>query len=168
MEFITGLIVTLALAAVLAFVANVVDDIRKKGKAIKGRISFRETMDLTDLPIITFMNNGKKLNFLLDSGASYSSINEKALRGLKYEKTEEVGTHYGIEGELVESRYIQMNVEYANSNYLENFQVVDLSKAFNQMKAETGVNLHGILGNSFFTRYKYILDFDELTAYSIM
>ena len=142
---------------------------RKKVDPKVGRISFRESMDLVELPIVTFVNNGKKLNFLLDTGATYSSINEAALEGLSYEKTEERGFGIGIEGNVQEDRgYIRMNVDYRSQSYEEDFQVVDLSQAFGVMKQECGINLHGILGNTFFQKYRYILNFDELVAYSMI
>nr|HPQ79972.1 hypothetical protein [Candidatus Dojkabacteria bacterium] len=36
------------------------------------KLSFRESVDLTGNPIIVFYNNGRKLNFLLDTGANTS------------------------------------------------------------------------------------------------
>ena len=39
-----------------------------------------------------------------------------------------------------------------------------MDEAFNSVKAETGVMIHGILGSNFFTRNKYIIDFDSLAC----
>ena len=100
MEFvwkIVAMIVVLACVAIIAGVVNLIMNRRKIDPKV-GRISFRESMDLVELPIVTFMNNGKKLNFLLDTGASYSSINEAALEGLSYVETGETGFGMGIEG----------------------------------------------------------------------
>ena len=44
--------------------------------------------------------------------------------------------------------------------------ISDLDKPFNNIKKESGVTIHGILGNNFFKKYKYVLDFDKLIAYS--
>ena len=54
---------------------------------------------------------------------------------------------------------------YNYITYNEKFQVVDMSYAFNSIKQSTGVNIHGILGNSFFEKYGYVIDFKELVAY---
>ena len=51
-------------------------------------------------------------------------------------------------------------------NYSEDFQVLDIQNAIDQVKSESGVNMIGILGSEFFRKYKYILDFNELVAYS--
>lgn len=171
MEFvwkIVAMIVTLACVAIIAGVANLIMNRRKIDPKV-GRISFRESMDLVELPIVTFMNNGKKLNFLLDTGASYSSINEAALEGLSYEETGESGFGMGIEGNIKEDRgYVRMNVDYRSASYEDDFQVVDLSQAFGMIKQEYGINLHGILGSTFFQKYRYALNFDELVAYSMV
>lgn len=165
---ILAILIIIACIVIISGIANLGMG-RKKVDSKVGRISFRESMDLVELPIVTFVNNGKKLNFLLDTGATYSSINEAALEGLSYEKTEERGFRIGIEGNVQENRgYIRMNVDYRSQSYEEAFQVVDLSQAFGVIKQECGINLHGILGNTFFQKYRYVLNFDELVAYSMI
>lgn len=171
MEFvwkIIAMIVVLACVAIIAGVINIIMSRRKIDPKV-GRISFRESMDLVELPIVTFVSNDKKLNFLLDTGASYSSINEAALEGLSYIETGETGFGMGIEGTVKEDRgYIRMNVDYRSQSYEDDFQVVDLSQAFGMIKQEYGIKLHGILGGTFFQRYRYVLNFDELVAYSMI
>lgn len=170
MEFvwkIVAVIVILTGVAIIAGVANLIMNRRKIDPKV-GRISFRESMDLVELPIVTFMSNGKKLNFLLDTGASYSSINEAALEGLSYEETGESGGHFGIDGTIQQAGYVKMNVDYRSQSYEDEFQVVDLSQAFGNIKQEFGINLHGILGSTFFQKYRYVLNFDELVAYSMV
>lgn len=168
MEIITQIIITLIVVSVLYASARMIGIIsNKKLDPLVGKISFKESMDLAELPIITFTNNGKKYNFLFDTGASCSSINAECLVEFEHEETNKLGTLFGVEGNLQDSiRYIKANLNYRNREYSEEFQVIDLSSAFSQVKANYGVSLSGILGNSFFTKYKYVLDFDELTAYS--
>ncbi|WCF56906.1 aspartyl protease [Bacteroides phage PhiCrAssBcn5] len=171
MEFVWEIVAVLVILACVAIIAEVVNLImnRRKIDPKVGRISFRESMDLVELPIVTFMNNGRKLNFLLDTGASYSSINEAALEGLSYVDTGETGFGIGIEGTVKEDRgYIRMDVGYRSQSYEDDFQVVDLSQAFGMIKQECGINLHGILGSTFFQKYRYVLNFDELVAYSMV
>lgn len=171
MKFVWEIVAVLVILACVAIIAEVVNLImnRRKIDPKVGRISFRESMDLVELPIVTFMNNGRKLNFLLDTGASYSSINEAALEGLSYVDTGETGFGIGIEGTVKEDRgYIRMDVGYRSQSYEDDFQVVDLSQAFGMIKQECGINLHGILGSTFFQKYRYVLNFDELVAYSMV
>ena len=50
----------------VAVTSGVIAGVRKKSS----EISFREAMDLAELPVITFYNGDKKINFLLDTGSN--------------------------------------------------------------------------------------------------
>jgi hypothetical protein len=150
-------------AIVGAWIANMVIN-AYKGKRMN-KISFKEALDLADLPIITLRQGDKKINLLLDTGSTKSVILPSAIENLEYEDTGEVGTIYGMEGNTIDTKYIKMDLMYNYITYSENFQVVDMSNAFNSIKQSTGVSIHGILGNSFFEKYGYVIDFQELVAY---
>lgn len=130
------------------------------------KVSFRETMDLCELPIVTFLIGHRKVNFLLDTGASSSIINKSTLRELSYEDSSKVDELYGMEGNKIKVSYVNMSLTYKDRNYDEEFQVVDMSAPFGNLKSDFGVNVHGILSSSFFRKYQYVLDFSELIAYS--
>lgn len=166
MEFVLKIVFVLLLVGIAAIVAHFVDLTRKKVSC--SSMSFRETMDLCELPIVTFINNGKKLNFLLDTGASKSVIHSGALEGLTYRDTNKSGDIYGIDGKRRDASFIHMSIGYKGKDYDEEFQSIDMSIPFSNLKADFGVNLHGILSSTFFQKYKYILDFDELVAYSMV
>lgn len=140
--------------------------IRKYSKIYKSAISFREAIDLTGLPVVTFNQGKNKLNFLLDTGASNSVINSSQLENIKHNMVEgELCELYGIEGnsQFVPCTIINFtkDIEYSGE-----FQVIDMSVAFDNVKEETGVTIVGILGNDFFQKYKYVLDYDTMIAYS--
>jgi hypothetical protein len=160
MKIIEIILFALILASILTLITKLYIDSNNKFS-----ISFKESMDLTKLPIITFENNGLKFNFLLDTGADFSVINESCLSTINHIKTSETGKVHGFEGNYVDTTYVNIPLEYNDNLFTDFFQVVDLSKAFGNVKAEYGVTLHGILGNSFFQKYKYILDFNKLKAY---
>ena len=166
MEFVLKIVFVLLLAGIAAIVAHFVDSARKK--VSYDSMSFRETMDLCELPIVTFMNNGKKLNFLLDTGASKSVIHSGALEGLTYKSINKSGDVYGMDGKRKDVSFINMSIEYRGKDYNEEFQSIDMSVPFSNLKADFGVNLHGILSSTFFQKYKYVLNFDELIAYSMV
>ena len=170
MEIILNLIIGIAALSVVVVIAGIVNLIMrdKKIDPLVGKISFRETMDLVDLPIITFKNNGKKFNFLLDTGANFSTLNHSNLKDLSYLDLDDVGTYSGVDGIESESSFVMMDVSYNDKVYTDMFQVIDLDAAFDSIKAESGITLHGILGNSFFQKYKYVLNFDELVAYPLL
>ena len=130
------------------------------------KMSFRESMDLTELPVVTFYNGTNKLNFLLDTGSNMCVINSKILESLNYTRLNEKGAVHGMEGNIVDTEYVSMNFTYNDIPYTSVFQVMDMQNAFDIVKQESGVTIHGILGNKFFEEYKYVLDFKELIAYT--
>ena len=147
---------------VAAFIANTIDDMRKRNNS---KISFKEAMDLVELPVVTFYNGDKKLNFLLDTGSNVSYINSSIISLLDHEKTDKKMDTIGIEGNKVSNQFCKMSVTYKNQVFEEEFSIAGLDEAFNVIKQESGVQIHGILGSKFFERYKYVLDFKELIAY---
>ena len=158
LEMIGMVILVLA----VAFIANTIDDMRKKNNS---KISFKEAMDLVELPVVTFYNGDKKLNFLLDTGSNVSYINSSIISLLDHEKTDKEMNTIGIEGNKVSNQFCKMSVTYKNQVFEEEFSIADLNEAFSVVKQESGVQIHGILGSKFFERYKYVLDFKELIAY---
>lgn len=158
LEMIGMVILVLA----VAFIANTIDDMRKKNNS---KISFKEAMDLVELPVVTFYNGDKKLNFLLDTGSNVSYINSSIIPLLDHEKTDKEMNTIGIEGNKVSNQFCKMSVTYKNQVFEEEFSIADLDEAFSVVKQESGVQIHGILGSKFFERYKYVLDFKELIAY---
>lgn len=155
-------IIILIIVVVAAIIFNGVQDYDRK----KVEMSFKESMNLTELPIVTFYNGSTKLNFLLDTGANLCVINSRIIDSLNYKKLDEKGSVFGVEGNSVDIDYISMDFTYNNKSYSSSFQVVDMQEAFDRIKQESGVTIHGILGSKFFEEYKYVLDFKELIAYT--
>lgn len=155
-------IIILIIVVVAAIIFNGVQDYDRK----KVEMSFKESMNLTELPIVTFYNGSTKLNFLLDTGANLCVINSRIIDSLNYKKLDEKGSVFGMEGNSVDIDYISMDFTYNSKSYSSSFQVVDMQEAFDRIKQESGVTVHGILGSKFFEEYKYVLDFKELIAYT--
>ena len=65
------------ITVIVAVIINGIERYHKKNDTTT--ISFKEAMDLVELPIITFYNCNTKLNFLLDTGSNNSHINKKML-----------------------------------------------------------------------------------------
>lgn len=164
-----NLIVILVLIVILFKYSATLSKSLYKGHKIKtsNKISFKESIDLTTLPIVTFKHLEKKINFLLDTGASNSVINESVLTHIDHKPTGLVEDFFGVDGNKSSGEYVTIEIEYNGKTFSDNFKSVNLDKCFGEIKREYGVNLHGILGNSFFQKYKYIIDFDEFVAYSI-
>lgn len=129
-------------------------------------ISFKESIDLANLPIITFYIDKNKYNFLLDTGASISLINKKIIKDLPHTSNGASSVLFGMEGNPVTVECVNITLYYKDNMYIDTFQVVDLEAAFTNVKNNYGVTLHGVVGSLFFQKYKYILDFNKLIAYS--
>lgn len=133
----------------------------------KDIIPFHQGFDLTGLPVVTLYQGDKKLNFLLDTGATLSIIDSNIIDTLNYKPINEGGTILsGIEGKPKNVNSCIVEFSYKNTNYETVFLSYDMSPSFSRIKNNSGVTLHGILGSEFFRRFQYILDFAELTAYS--
>ena len=65
-----------------------------------------------------------------------------------------------------EKTFCEMVITRKDKSFTGIFGIVNLDTAFKDVKDQSGVQLHGILGNDFFTKYKYVLDFVELIAYN--
>lgn len=164
MEFVIKLVIVVVLVALFALVARLANGTRKNSSS-KDKMSFKETFDLTELPIITFKLGEQKLNFVLDTGASRSVINEPTLEGLEITRFKNVGQLYGADGNKIQVDSVELELSYNNTNFSEHFRILDLTEALGNLKKSHGVTVHGFLGNSFFQKYRYVINFEELVAY---
>lgn len=127
-------------------------------------MSFKESMDLTSLPIVTFYQGDKKYNFLLDTGSTMNILDSNSSLQYKIIDTEG-GTITGVNGEKVTAVYADISLFYKQKEFLTTIQVLDMRTAFEDLKSESGVTLHGILGNNFFSKYGYVMDYYNMIAY---
>lgn len=159
----TLLIITAAIIIISIISYFIVVSIEKRTNR---RISFKESMDLVELPVITFYNKDKKLNFLLDTGSNISYINNSILKDISIEDTSKEIKVIGIEGNPINTKICKIVITYKDITFTEEFSIANLNDAFDIVKQESGVQIHGILGSKFFEKYKYIIDFKTLAAYT--
>jgi hypothetical protein len=156
--------ILIALAIVVAaFIINGAEDYSRH----RDEMSFREAMDLAELPVVTFYQGTEKFNFLLDTGSNHSHISVEAadrIKGVPMVGSENV---QGVGGTMAVDRAVNATIEYKSKSYEVLLLVGEhLSDAFRAIKETTGVQVHGILGSGFLSDNRYVLDFDELIAYS--
>ena len=60
----------------------------------------------------------------------------------------------------------EISLFYKEKEFTYNYLIQDMDDAFNSIKKSSGVTIHGVLGSKFFNKFKYVLDFNELIAYS--
>ena len=129
-------------------------------------MSFQNSMDLTELPVVTFYQDKKKINFLLDTGATCCTIDEAYLKELKYTPLDVTTTQYGIEGNKVTLNTCNIGITYKEEGYHCPCIIRDLSSMTDSIKQESGVTIHGIIGSNFFNSFDDVLDFEKYIAYS--
>ena len=134
----------------------------------KDSMSFMESMNLVNLPIVTFFQGNKRFNFLLDTGSNSSVIDKNVLKNIKHTITNnpDLSNIMGMDGILHQTQSCEITLYYKDREYTYEYIVQDMKEAFTSIKQSSGVTLHGIIGSSFFNEFKYVLDFDELIAYS--
>ena len=157
----------LFIICVTLFVALFVTFFEDLKRSNRKKISFKEAMDLTELPVVTFIGKGRKLNFLIDTGANNSILNESVVNKMKLKCEEFEGVETNTAGGNFNlNKVTNLTIKFDDKReYDECFLVSNMDEAFNSVKAETGVMIHGILGSNFFARNKYIIDYDSLALY---
>lgn len=140
--------------------------INKLEEKVSNTMSFREALALAELPVVTFYQGDKKLNLLLDTGANISIIDKKVASTINTRETPRISKITGIGGSVKDVAIVDIILQYKNNTFKDGFQVTDMSSTFSAVKNATGVTIHGIIGNRFMQKYKYILDFDKMIAYS--
>lgn len=160
------ILISLLIVCAAALVAHIVDRVRKKER---NKMSFMEAFNLTEMTIVTFFNNGQKLNFLLDTGSNdaYISKSVSKIEGLSFENIATTGTNVtGSVGNCTCNEAIRIPLTYKDNTYTTDLFVLEtLDESFKAIKEADGVQLHGILGTLFLQKHNFVLDFDELVAY---
>ena len=104
--------------------------------------------------------DGKKGNFLLDTGVSEMILNNKHFNGKLTDSH-----FYGIHGNEIEkeTKFVRF--------YLEGFEkkTIAILTDFNALESMTGVELLGVIGNNIFKNCELVIDytFKELTIYQL-
>lgn len=130
-------------------------------------ISFQETFDLTGIPIVTININNNKLNFVLDSGASFTFLDKETAESMNiiYDTLDDCKYFNDINSSNAQGR-VSLIANIKGKPFKHNFYILDWSEAINNVKASYGITLHGILGADFFSMNKYIIDFNKYIAYA--
>lgn len=158
-----GAIIITILVGLLALIINGAEDYSKH----KDKISFKEAMDLAELPVITFYQGTEKFNFLLDTGSNHSHISKEASNRIKGVPMVGSTSIQGVGGAKIIEEAINTTIEYKSKSYEVVLLVGEhLDDTFKEIKETTGVQVHGIIGNSFLSDNRYVLDFNEFVAYS--
>ena len=127
--------------------------------------SFKDTIGEVGLPIVSFEHNGKLFDFIIDSGASYSTICPEYLNDFYYVPLEGNGAIFGIEGNVQDTSLVGIILFSSKYEFVQTFQVTPIP-GINTMNEFYNKNVVGILGSDFLLKYKFLIDYNDLTAYT--
>lgn len=162
------MIVTYAIIAIICVaVVAVVADLLIQDKP-NHKISFKETFDLLNAPIITFIYNGRKLHFLLDTGSSLSHIRPEIVKELGVKKEQiDAGGSIAANGIVSFTDKCDIPLSYKDQTYDASFMInKGIVDSLDILKSDFNLEVHGVLGCDFFNKYNYVVDFKEAVAYS--
>lgn len=134
----------------------------------KSFISFMETFNLTEMPIVTFFAGDTKINFLLDTGSTSSYISQNSSELITgSEEVCNMGVISAGGTDNLNCKVIDTFLSYNNIEYeVKLFVNKNLDESFSKIKDSKGITLHGILGSDFMDKYSYVIDFEKYVAYS--
>lgn len=132
-------------------------------------ISFRETLELVEAPVVTFKTRAQngtdlKLNLLIDTGSSHSFFDTNVIGDVDIMMYDKNDTNHSVTtqgGELDVTNSISLSFSYDMFNFDENFLLLDMTKTNQFLKEKHGFQIAGILGNTFFKETKTYIDYEK-------
>ncbi len=115
------------------------------------------------LPLLIVKAQAKNLCFLLDTGSNINVLDKRVAEFFQLSGGTVQQQQFGIDGILRITDVVEMAFALEEREYKADFSVIDLSSAFGKVEAESGIQIHGLLGCSFMEQQKWVLDFENLT-----
>lgn len=138
---------------------------KKNNKSLLA-FSFAKGFTSPNLPITTFYQEDKELNFVIDTGSDSNVINKEVLQTIKFEKVGHCGTLAGVGG-VFEVEACNISFQHEEENFTAKFIISNhLQQAFDDIRKAHGIVLHGMLGSKFLMENKIVLDFNNMVAYN--
>ena len=121
-------------------------------------------LEKTGLPLILTTDNPKNLCFLIDTGSTNDVIFDFVYQHFKdyFTLTDESQDIMGIDGSLKPTIIVNSDLQFEDLRYKTPFVILEANDAITQIQAETGIQIHGILGTPFLIENKCLIDFDKL------
>ncbi len=170
----TQQIITIISVSLLSFIAfSVLAFIVLRNRFLSGRIvrssviSIAENIDKVGIPFVTVSNGERSYNMLIDSGSNISYIDSRYLDNFRVKDLNQTTNTVGAGGTSLKTRHYVISFEFNSIKYRDMAGAIDLTGAFNQIKEESGIEIHGILGNNFFRYNHFVIDYDRMIFYRV-
>ena len=117
----------------------------------------------TGLPLIVVNIFGYEICLMLDTGSNQNIIDNGIYEHFRdklteAEQSQEVTTLNGT----TKGAVVNIPFAFENQEYDEPIVCSNTTEAFEQIEKESGIRIYGILGNSFFLKHGWILDFEKI------
>lgn len=121
-------------------------------------------LEKAGLPLILTTGNPKDLCFLIDTGSTNNVIFDFVYQHFKeyFAPTSDSQNIMGIDGSLKPTIIVNADLQFDDLRYKAPFVVLEANDAVTQVQAETGIQIHGVLGIPFLMENKCMIDFDKL------
>ena len=139
-----------------------------KSNKSKSLLSFSFSQGFTspNIPIATFKQGDKELNFIIDTGSDDNVINRESLKEIQYEMVEHNGTLAGVGG-VFNVEACNISFQHEGETFTTKFLIADhLQQAFDDIRRAHAIPLHGMLGSKFLMQNNIVLDFNNMVAYN--
>lgn len=121
-------------------------------------------LEKAGLPLILSTETPKNLCFLIDTGSTRDVIFDFVYQHFKdhFMLTTETQNIMGIDGSLKPTIIVNADLHFDDLRYKAPFAVLEANDAIAQVQAETGIQIHGVLGIPFLIDNKCLIDFEKL------
>ena len=126
--------------------------------------SFKNAIKMVRVPVISFENNNQTFHFIIDSGASHSIININSIQNFIFKEKDGKSRVYGVDGNKIDSTSVIVELNKKGYNFVNEFQILPVG-GFENIKNKHGIEISGLIGNDFLSKYEFIMDFKNLKYY---
>jgi hypothetical protein len=106
---------------------------------------------------------------MLDTGSNQNIIDNGIYEHFrdKLTTTESSGEILSLHGASKKGITVNLPFTFENQDYNEPFTCSNTTEAFEHIENESGIRIYGILGNHFFLKHGWILDFEKIEVYKL-
>jgi len=118
------------------------------------------------LPLIVVKLFDHDICLMLDTGSNRNIIDHRIYDQFKdrLKQSETSSEVYTLNG-AAKGTTIDVPFNFEAIDYQEPFLCTEMTDAFDKINEEAGIQIHGILGNNFFLKHGWVLDFEKLAVY---
>lgn len=130
---------------------------------MKQNYPFSFSMNKTGLPLIVVSMYNKNICFLIDTGSTINLLNNQVYDHFK-DKIPIVSDAelIGIDGTKQSVERVIVDFTFEDKVYSSSFTIFDATLAFKQIEVDSGIQIHGILGNEFLIENEWVIDYEHL------